>query len=239
MATALAEVLGHAGRASPRIASACRPSRRSRRCSDGDVVVLENTRFHAGEEKNDPAFAAAARGSSATSIVNDAFSAAHRAHASTEGVAHLLPSYAGRLMQAELEALEAALGHAGAPGDGDRRRLEGLHQARPARQSGRQGGCAGHRRRDGQHVPGGRGQVASASRCRKPRCTPRRATSWPRRAGSRLRDRTAGRRRDRRPSSSRARPTRTVPVDAVPADQMVLDVGPATVADLVAPAARP
>jgi phosphoglycerate kinase len=70
---------------------------------------LENTRFHAGEEKNDPAFAAELA-KLADLFVNDAFSAAHRAHASTEGVAHLLPSYAGRLMQAELEALQAALG---------------------------------------------------------------------------------------------------------------------------------
>jgi phosphoglycerate kinase len=78
--------------------------------SRGDVLVLENTRFYAGEEKNDPAFAAAlAR--LADIFVNDAFSAAHRAHASTEGVAHLLPAYAGRLMQAELEALDAALGN--------------------------------------------------------------------------------------------------------------------------------
>ena len=75
----------------------------------GDVLVLENTRFHSGEEANDPAFAVALAGL-ADIFVNDAFSAAHRAHASTEGVAHLLPSYAGRLMQAELEALEAALG---------------------------------------------------------------------------------------------------------------------------------
>ena len=76
---------------------------------DGDVLVLENTRFHAGEEANDPAFA---RGLAALAdaYVNDAFSAAHRAHASTEGVAHLLPAYAGRMMQAELEALDAALG---------------------------------------------------------------------------------------------------------------------------------
>ena len=78
--------------------------------SAGDVLVLENTRFHAGDEKNDPVFAAAlAR--LADIFVNDAFSAAHRAHASTEGVAYLLPSYAGRLMQAELEALDAALGN--------------------------------------------------------------------------------------------------------------------------------
>lgn len=75
----------------------------------GDVVLLENTRFYAEEEKNDPAFAAdlAALGDI---YCNDAFSAAHRAHASTEGVARLLPSCAGRLMQAELSALEAALG---------------------------------------------------------------------------------------------------------------------------------
>jgi phosphoglycerate kinase len=75
---------------------------------DGDVAVLENTRFHAEEEKNDPAFAAELAKLSDI-YVNDAFSAAHRAHASTEGVAKLLPSYAGRLMQAELEALQAAL----------------------------------------------------------------------------------------------------------------------------------
>jgi phosphoglycerate kinase len=75
----------------------------------GDVLVLENTRFHAGEEKNDPAFAAGLA-KLADIFVNDAFSAVHRAHASTEGVAHLLPSYAGRLMQMELEALDSALG---------------------------------------------------------------------------------------------------------------------------------
>jgi phosphoglycerate kinase len=76
---------------------------------DGDILLLENTRFHKGEEKNDPAFtqALAANGDL---YVNDAFSAAHRAHASTEGLAHLLPAYAGRTMQAELDALEAGLG---------------------------------------------------------------------------------------------------------------------------------
>ena len=78
--------------------------------SAGSVLVLENTRFHRGEETNDPAMAASlAR--LADIYVNDAFSAAHRAHASTEGVAHLLPAYAGRLMQRELEALAAALSH--------------------------------------------------------------------------------------------------------------------------------
>ncbi len=78
--------------------------------ADGDVLVLENTRFHAGEEANDPAFAAEFA-KLADMYVNDAFSTAHRAYASTEGVAHLLPAYAGRLMQAELEALGAALDH--------------------------------------------------------------------------------------------------------------------------------
>lgn len=78
--------------------------------ASGEVLLLENVRFHAGEEKNDPAFA---RELSALGqlYVNDAFSAAHRAHASTEGLAHLLPACAGRLMQAELEALDKALGN--------------------------------------------------------------------------------------------------------------------------------
>ena len=77
---------------------------------DGGVLVLENTRFHPGEEKNDPDFARQLA-ALADLYVNDAFSAAHRAHASTEGVAHHLPAYAGRLMQAELEALDQALGN--------------------------------------------------------------------------------------------------------------------------------
>jgi phosphoglycerate kinase len=80
------------------------------RMANGDVLLLENTRFHVGEEANDPTFAAALA-QLADIYVNDAFSVAHRAHASTEGVAHLLPAYAGRLMQAELEALDAALGN--------------------------------------------------------------------------------------------------------------------------------
>jgi phosphoglycerate kinase len=75
---------------------------------DGDVALLENTRFHPGEEKNDPDFAAALA-KNADIYVNDAFSAAHRAHASTEAVAHLLPSAAGRAMERELDYLKAAL----------------------------------------------------------------------------------------------------------------------------------
>ena len=75
----------------------------------GSITVLENTRFHAGEEANDPVFVATlAR--LVDFYINDAFSAAHRAHASTEGLAHVLPSFAGRAMAAELKALEKALG---------------------------------------------------------------------------------------------------------------------------------
>jgi len=76
----------------------------------GGVILLENTRYHAGEEKNDPELAKqiAALGDF---YVNDAFSAAHRAHASTEGVAHILPAYVGKQMERELDALDAALGN--------------------------------------------------------------------------------------------------------------------------------
>ena len=76
----------------------------------GNVGILENTRFHAGEEKNDPdlAKAMAALGDY---YVDDSFSTAHRAHASTEGITHFLPSFAGRAMEAELKALERALGN--------------------------------------------------------------------------------------------------------------------------------
>ena len=81
---------------------------------DGDVLLLENVRFYPEEEKDDPAFAnkIAALGQI---YVNDAFSAAHRAHATTHGIARLLPAYAGRLMEAELLALEKALGNPARP----------------------------------------------------------------------------------------------------------------------------
>jgi phosphoglycerate kinase len=75
---------------------------------NGDIVCLENTRFHPGEENNDPAFVAALA-KLGDIFVNDAFSVSHRAHASTEGLAHLLPAYAGRTLQAELEAFEKVL----------------------------------------------------------------------------------------------------------------------------------
>jgi phosphoglycerate kinase len=78
--------------------------------ANGDVALLENSRFWPGEEANDPELAKAIA-ANGDFYVNDAFSAAHRAHVTTEGLAHLLPAYAGRSMEAELKALEAALGN--------------------------------------------------------------------------------------------------------------------------------
>lgn len=77
---------------------------------EGEVLLLENTRFHPGEEKNDPDLAAE-MAKLGDIYCNDAFSAAHRAHVSTEGLARLLPACAGRLMEAELSALDSALGN--------------------------------------------------------------------------------------------------------------------------------
>ncbi|MEL7200099.1 MAG: phosphoglycerate kinase [Pseudomonadota bacterium] len=80
------------------------------RLGDGDIILMENTRFHAAEESNDADFAAALA-ATGDLFVNDAFSAAHRAHASTEGVTRHLPAFAGRAMEKELTYLEAALAH--------------------------------------------------------------------------------------------------------------------------------
>jgi len=82
--------------------------------ADGDMLLLENLRFHPGEEANDQAFARALAGSGDL-YIDDAFSAAHRAHASTEAIARLLPAYAGEAMRTELQALDAALGHSKRP----------------------------------------------------------------------------------------------------------------------------
>ena len=94
VAPALSERLGLAGRLCRRLRRATPPQRAVAALHDGDIVLLENVRFHPEEERNDPAFARAWRRSGDV-YVNDAFGTAHRAHASTEGVAHLLPSAAG------------------------------------------------------------------------------------------------------------------------------------------------
>lgn len=107
VAKALGEVLGRAvGFAPDCVGDAAMEA--SAAMTDGQILVLENARYHAGEEANDPQFVKSLA-ALADVFVNDAFSAAHRAHASTEGVARVLPAYAGRLMQAELEALGHAL----------------------------------------------------------------------------------------------------------------------------------
>lgn len=109
MAAALGEVLGRpVGFAEDTVGPAAQAAVAA--LPEGGVLVLENTRFHPGEEGNDPEFVEGLV-SLADLYVNDAFSAAHRAHASTAGVAAHRPAYAGRMMQAELEALEAALGN--------------------------------------------------------------------------------------------------------------------------------
>ncbi len=87
---------------------------RTRALEPGYIMLAENMRFYPGEESNDPAFVAELA-KLGDSYVNDAFSAAHRAHASTEGLAHILPAYAGRTMEAELKALDAALGNPAHP----------------------------------------------------------------------------------------------------------------------------
>jgi len=195
--------------------------------ADGDVLVLENTRFHPGEEANDPGFAAALA-KLADLFVNDAFSAAHRAHASTEGVAHLLPAYAGRLMQAELEALGAALEHPQRPvaaivgGAKVSTKLELLGNLVTKVQMLIVGGAMANTFLAAGGVAVGRslqeaGVHAAAgdilARARAAGCEvvlPVDAV-------------TAA---ELKPNV----PTRTVAIGAVPADAMILDVGPATVA---------
>jgi phosphoglycerate kinase len=115
----------------------------------GDILCLENTRFHSGEVRNDPAFVAELA-TLGDIFVNDAFSAAHRAHASVEGIARRLPTYAGRTVQDELEALTKVLQTPIRPLAAIV--VQGIDQARPARQPSRQGGYSHHRRRHGQHL---------------------------------------------------------------------------------------
>ena len=125
--------------------------------ADGDVLLLENTRFHKGEEKNDPDFVAALA-ANGDLYVNDAFATAHRAHASTEGLAHHVTAAAGRCMQKELEALDAALGTPKRPvaaivgGAKVSSKIDLLENLVYPRRH------AGDRRRHGQHVPGRQGR---------------------------------------------------------------------------------
>lgn len=118
----------------------------------GEVAVLENLRYHAGEEKNDLAFAK--RLAELGDIyVDDAFSSAHRAHASIEAITHILPSYAGLLMMAEIRALDRASEHPDRPVMAIMRRCQGFHQDPGVDKSDGQDGRARSWRRYGQHLP--------------------------------------------------------------------------------------
>ena len=201
------------------------------RMVNGDVLVLENTRFHPEEETNDAGFSAALA-SLADVFVNDAFSAAQRAHASTEGVAHLLPAYAGRLMQAELEALDAALGNPQRPvaaivgGAKVSTKLELLGNlvtkvnvliiggAMANTFLAAQGKAVGKSLQEAEIHDTARSILTQATTAKCEVVLPVDAVVA---------------------TEFRANPpTQTVSVDAVPADSMILDIGPASVAALIA-----
>lgn len=199
------------------------------RMAKGDVLVLENTRYHAAEEKNDPAFAAE-MAKLADIYVNDAFSAAHRAHASTEGVAHLLPAYAGRLMQAELEALDAALGNPQRPvaaivgGSKISTKLELLENLLSKVDVLVIGGAMANTFLAAQGVAVGKSLQEADMHD-----TARRILEPAKMGGCQVvlpSDAVVA--TELKPGVA----TQTVPVTAVPADAMILDVGPATLAAL-------
>jgi len=197
---------------------------------NGDVLVLENTRFHPGEEANDPEFARELA-SLADLYVNDAFSAAHRAHASTEGVAHLLPAYAGRMMQAELDALEAALGNPARPvcaivgGSKISTKLELLGNLSKRVDMLVIGGAMANTFLAAQGV-----NVGKSLQEAEMHATAREIMAEANRAGCEIMlptDAMVAREFRANP------PTETVSVQAIPSDAMMLDVGPATVQALL------
>jgi phosphoglycerate kinase len=199
--------------------------------ANGAVLVLENTRYHAEEERNDPGFAATLA-ALADLYVNDAFSAAHRAHASTEGVAHKLPAYAGRLMQAELEALDAALGNPQRPvmaivgGAKVSTKLELLGNLVTRVNMLVIGGAMANTFLAAQNVAVGKSLQEADMHA-----TARDILAGARTANCEIMLPTdAIVAREFKPNP----PTQTVPISAVPADAMILDVGPASVATLIA-----
>ena len=196
----------------------------------GGVILLENLRFHAEEEANDPAFAKALA-ALADVYVNDAFGSAHRAHASTEGIVHHVEeAAAGFLMAAEVEYLGKALHDPGAAVRRDPRRRQGLRQARGHREPARQGRRAAHRRRDGLHVPQGAGpagrQVARRRRSGRHGEGSARARAKARGVALELPvDHVVA------PKLDAGAPAETLAVgDAAIGDRMGLDIGPKTVA---------
>jgi len=228
MAAALGQVLGQR----VRFAEDCTgvaAQQSVERMAPGDVLVLENTRYHAAEEKNDPAFAAELA-ELADLYVNDAFSAAHRAHASTEGVAHLLPAYAGRLMQAELEALDATLGNPQRPvmaivgGAKVSTKLELLGNLVTKVNVLTIGGAMANTFLAAQGI-----EVGKSLQEAEMHATARDILAAAKTAGCEIllpTDAVVAR------ELKANVPTQTVAINAVPADAMILDVGPATVATL-------
>ena len=198
--------------------------------NNGGILVLENTRYHAEEERNDPVFAATLA-ALADLYVNDAFSAAHRAHASTEAVAHKLPAYAGRLMQAELEALDAALGNPQRPvmaivgGAKVSTKLELLGNLVTRVNMLVIGGAMANTFLAARTVAVGKSLQEADMHA-----TARDILAGARTANCEIMLPTdAIVAREFKPNP----PTQTVPISAVPADAMILDVGPATVATLI------
>lgn len=198
---------------------------------DGGVLLLENVRFHPGEEGNDPEFAKALA-KLGDVYVNDAFATAHRAHASTATIAKSLPAYAGRLMQAELEALGKALDHPSRPV------VAIVGGAKVSTKLDLLGNLIG--RVDTLVIGGGmantflfaQGIGVGASLCEKEMADTARAILGKAKAsGKRIllpEDAVVAAKLEAGVA------TRTVPVSAVPADQMILDLGPASTKAIVA-----
>jgi phosphoglycerate kinase len=200
-----------------------------RRLKDGDVAVLENLRFHSGEEANDPVFARQLAAAGQV-YVNDAFSASHRAHASVDAITRLLPSAAGRLMEAEIAALSRALETP------ERPLMAIIGGAKVSTKLDLLGNLSG--KVDMLAIGGGMantflhamGRRVGNSLCERDMAdTARSVLAQAKAQGCEIvlptdavvaAQMTAG------------APTRTVPVSAVPADGMILDVGPETVRDL-------
>ncbi|MGE0719289.1 MAG: phosphoglycerate kinase, partial [Alphaproteobacteria bacterium] len=195
----------------------------------GGVALLENLRFHKGEEKNDPDFARALAALGQV-YVNDAFSAAHRAHASTEGLAHLLPAAAGRLMQAECEALAGALETPARPvvaivgGAKVSTKLDLLRNLVARVDRLVIGGAMANT------LLFARGVAVGTSLCEREMVdTCREIEAAAAQAGCTLVlpvDAVVA------PKLAPGVDTATVAIDAVPADRMILDAGPATVAEI-------
>ena len=184
-----------------------------RRLRPGEALLLENLRFHPQEEKNDPAFAKALA-AYADVYVNDAFGTAHRAHASTYGVAELLPAYAGFLMEREIQYLGRLVEDPAAAVRRDHRRRQGLGQDQGPREPHEQGRHPRRRRRDGQHLPPrpGQGRRQEPGRARSRRGRPADhggGRGAGRRSSSSRPTWSSPRRSPRGPSTRRSRPRRS------------------------------